>query len=300
MAGLITRALLLAVCILHLTRSLGPSQVDAQLASLNSLSMEDVETNILLNQLALLKLLNSPRHYKECTIIPPTRRPGPFPSLSYSTIQRGNNEMVEVDVEIIPPSQDEDVWYSHNFFLDHGTARDGWIYITNSKAKNDQVVFVCNGETDGTYGTQIVDWSIPTSVLTDPRHIIIQVQRSHVSLFEKTGDGLRHIGSRTCPRPFPSFPYFTVRTECYGPYCADLPKTSSRQTPSLDQFQSDSPDALEDVPITPPPLIFYPGSPVSGTCVWHLCLAIVSRARRTTCRRHSHTTIVSVTGSFFR
>ncbi|KAK4320337.1 hypothetical protein Pmani_008843 [Petrolisthes manimaculis] len=257
MAGLITGALFLAVCILHLTRALGPSQIDAQLASLNSLTMEDVETNIMLNQLAILKLLNSPRQYEEgecicnevkhvrtdllaalqdcqdslttfnstisteCTTIPTTRT-DPLSPLSYSIIQMGNNEMVEVDVEIIPPSQEVDVRYSHNIILDHGTTRDGWIHIVNSKTNNDKVVFVCNGEYDGTHGTQYVDWSIPTSVLTAPRHIIIQVQRRHVSLFEKTGDGLKHIASRTCPRPFPSFPYFTVKTQCVDSYCADL------------------------------------------------------------------------------
>ncbi|KAK3891285.1 hypothetical protein Pcinc_004800 [Petrolisthes cinctipes] len=169
--------------------------------------------------------------------------------------------MVEVDVEIIPPSQEEDTWYSHNFFLDHGTARDGWIYITNSKANDDKVVFVCNGEDGGTQRRQNADWSIPTSVLTAPRHIIIQVQRSHVSLFEKTGDGLRHIASRTCPRPFPSFPYFTVKTQCYGQYCADLQCTTIPPTRRPGPFPSLSYSTIQlgnnemvevDVEIIPP------------------------------------------------
>ncbi|KAK3883513.1 hypothetical protein Pcinc_012212 [Petrolisthes cinctipes] len=241
MAGLITSVLFPAVCILHLTRALGPSlvhtskfkEVDAQLVGLNSLSMEDVETNILLNQLAILKLLNSPRQNMEgericneakqlrvdllaalqdcqdslttfnstisteCNTIHPTRRPGPFPSLSYSTIQLGNNEMVEVDVEIIPPSQEEDTWYNHNFFLDHGTARDGWIYITNSKANDDKVVFVCNGEYDATHGTQNVDWSIPTSALTAPRHIIIQQTTQKKSSLSETYQDDNRTFSRT-------------------------------------------------------------------------------------------------------
>ncbi|KAK3895607.1 hypothetical protein Pcinc_000695 [Petrolisthes cinctipes] len=109
--------------------------------------------------------------------------------------------------------------FTQHFTSTAWLSRDGWIYITNSKANDDKVVFVCNGEDGGTQRRQNADWSIPTSVLTAPRHIIIQVQRSHVSLFEKTGDGLRHIASRTCPRPFPSFPYFTVKTQCYGQYC---------------------------------------------------------------------------------